>query len=88
MRKAGGPNWTFDLWFVDRPERQPDLRHLDTLLPRLTEASRRHILDIKTALATRPEAERGPSALVYDAVMDHGVQSIDAFDAWRSQRPR
>ncbi|ODT14467.1 MAG: hypothetical protein ABS35_34610, partial [Kaistia sp. SCN 65-12] len=33
-RTPAGANWTFDIWLVDQPERQPDLAHLRTLLPR------------------------------------------------------
>lgn len=81
-----GPRWTFDLWFVDRPERQPDLRHIETLLPRLTEASRASILGIKLELAAREDAARPTSALVYEAVMEHGVRSVGAFDDWMMRR--
>jgi len=85
-RLPQGPRWTFDLWFVDQPERQPDLRHLETLLPRLTEESRASILGIKTLLAGRQDAARPPSALVYEAVMEHGVRSVEAFDDWLARR--
>ncbi|MGW0517588.1 hypothetical protein [Crossiella sp. NPDC003009] len=85
-RADTGQDWTLDLWFVDEPDRQPDLEHLRTLAPRLDDTSRARILEIKTALAARPRP--GPSFEVYRAVLDHGVSGTEAFDAWRlSGRP-
>jgi hypothetical protein len=72
--------WTIDIWVVDDPARQPDLRHLEVLLPRLTDENRETILKIKTVLADRPKSP--PSALVYEAVVDRDVQTVEQFDAW------
>ncbi len=47
--------WSLDLWFVDEPARQPDLRHLHDLLPRPTDETRRAILEIKTGWCHRRE---------------------------------
>ncbi|OEO29136.1 hypothetical protein VW23_002400 [Devosia insulae DS-56] len=89
VRTAEGANWTFDIWLVDQPERQPDLAHLRTLLPRLTDADRRTILGIKHELAKGDGTEpRLPSALVYEAVMDHGVLDLAGFEAWHAGRAR
>jgi hypothetical protein len=86
-RTAEGANWTFDIWLVDQPERQPDLAHLRTLLPRLTDAARRTILAIKHELAKGDgTGPRLPSALVYEAVMDHGVLDLAGFEAWYAGR--
>lgn len=75
--------WTLDIWLVDKPERQPDIRHLTTLLPRLSEADREVILQIKTVLAaTAHNVTKTPSALVYEAVMDHGVRTYQEFEKW------
>lgn len=77
--------WTLDIWLVDQPERQPDLAHLKTLLPRLSDATRAIILTIKhdlVASADRSDAKI-PSALVYEAVMDHGVRTSADFAKWR-----
>jgi hypothetical protein len=46
-RSPAGADWSFDVWFVDEPERQPDLAHLRTLLPRLTDETRVAILRLK-----------------------------------------
>ena len=72
--------WTFDIWAVDQPGRQPDLAHLETLLPRLTDEHRRTILQIKQVLADRPKS--APSALVYEAVVDHNIQTVEQFEQW------
>lgn len=81
--------WTVDIWLVDKPERQPDLAHLRTLLPRLSDADRGTILEVKHALFRREQTtNRIPSALVYEAVMDHGVKTPAEFEDWfRNKRP-
>ncbi|MFS8051025.1 hypothetical protein [Rhizobium sp. BR 314] len=75
--------WTIDIWLVDQPERQPDIAHVRTLIPRLTDGDRETILRIKTALAEAPQNGASiPSALVYEAVMDHGIDTIAEFENW------
>lgn len=70
-----GREWTADIWFVDEPERQPDLAHLRTLPPRLTDAARVTILRIK-------HARSASGATIYEAVLDAGVTSPVEFDSW------
>ncbi|WP_246059328.1 hypothetical protein [Paenibacillus lautus] len=41
-----GKEWKMDIWFVDEPERQPDLKHIITMPERLTEERREAILRI------------------------------------------
>lgn len=75
--------WTLDIWAVDDVARQPDLAHLESLLPRITAEHREAILEIKHALAARPkDATSVPSALVYEAVVDHQIQTVEQFDSW------
>lgn len=74
-------DWTLDIWFVDEPERQPDLVHLHTLASRLDERSRATILHIKSELAGRAGRTQ-PSYHVYRAVLDHGVTTVADFDTW------
>ena len=84
-RANDGIDWTLDIWAVDEPERQPDLNHLRTLLPRLDDDLRGTILLIKKALAAeKPDSSEGsiPSAYVYDAVVEHGVGSVRQFKEW------
>ncbi|ULR45660.1 hypothetical protein [Rhizobium sp. K102] len=35
VRTQNQSMWTIDIWLVDQPDRQPDLAHLKTLLPRM-----------------------------------------------------
>lgn len=84
-RTKEGNDWTLDIWAIDQPERQPDLNHLRTLLPRLNDDRRKTILLIKEALATEgSHFGKGnvPSAYVYDAVVDHGVATVKQFTEW------
>lgn len=77
-------NWNLDIWFIDEPDRQPDLSHLRTLLPRLTPANRQTILTIKTQLANADPGLDRPVASyqVYEAVLDHGVCNFGEFLQW------
>lgn len=79
---AAGAEWTLDLWFVDEPDRQPDLTHLQQLAPRLTHDQRAAILDIKRARANRPDLPPVPGIRVYEAVLDHHVTTPQQFDDW------
>lgn len=75
-----GHKWTLDIWFVDEPDRQPDLAHLRTMPERLTPEARAAILEIKQAWADRP----GYSSFdVYRAVLDHGVHTVAEFERQR-----
>jgi hypothetical protein len=88
-RTNEGTDWTLDIWAVDQPERQPDLNHLRTLLPRLNDDRRRTILLIKEALATeesRFSEGKVPSAYVYDAVVDDGVGGVQQFTEWLARK--
>lgn len=85
---AADDEWTFDIWFVDEPARQPDLGHLETIGRRLTPHIRETILLIKTDLAASPpaQAEPLPSFLVYHAVLEHKVSNLAEFQSWLEQR--
>jgi hypothetical protein len=79
--------WTLDLWFVDDPDRQPDLAHLRAMPERLTDETRLAILRIKTLWSTRPEYGKSVSSLdIYTAVLDHDVRDTGDFDKWFKQR--
>lgn len=80
--------WTVDIWLVDEPERQPDLAHLNTLLPRLSDATRATILKIKHDLMASADCNltKIPSVLVYEAVMDHGVRTLEELSEWYLKR--
>jgi hypothetical protein len=88
-RTNEGIDWTLDIWAVDRPERQTDLNHLRTLLPRLDDDRRKTILLIKQALAAAKSCSsenKIPSAHVYDAVVEDGVGSAEQFAEWLASR--
>jgi hypothetical protein len=79
-------DWSLDLWFVDQPERQPDLAHLRTLLPRLTDETREAILRVKEEWTPRPEYGRTVNGtLIYEAVLDGGVRTLPDFAEWLEQ---
>jgi hypothetical protein len=87
-RTDAGADWSIDIWFVDRPDRQPDLTHIGTLPPRLTPEMRLAILTIKSAWAGRPEYGRSVRGFdIYSAVLDGHVRTVQAFDEWLSARP-
>jgi hypothetical protein len=80
-RSSGGRDWTIDLWFVDEPDRQPDLAHLRDLPEQLTPETRLAILTIKQTYVDEGMAVSGHE--VYTAVLEHGVRDRDEFDRWR-----
>jgi hypothetical protein len=89
IRTNEGNDWTLDIWAVDQPERQPDLNHLRTLLPRLDDDCRKTILLIKQALAAANSCSsesKIPSAYVYEAVVEDGVGSVEQFAEWLASK--
>ena len=76
---AAGVAWKLDLWFIPEDTTQFDLEHMRTLPPRLSREARLAILRIKQAWYDRPPAERVPSYQIYEAVLDHGIQTPDDF---------
>lgn len=82
-----GEAWNLDIWFVDEPDRQPDLAHLSTLAPRLDDEARVAILTIKDAWCRSPRyGSEVTSHQIYEAVLDHGVRTPDEFEAYRSNQ--
>lgn len=87
VSSPGSTSWTLDIWLVDDASRQPDLAHLEQLWPRITDELRAVILALKHVLSTRTGgASAIPSALVYEAVVDHNVRNIEQLDAWYRDR--
>ncbi len=82
-----GETWNLDIWFVDEPDRQPDLAHLSTLAPRLDDEARVAILTIKDAWCRSPiYGSEVTSHQIYEAVLDHGVRTPDEFEEHRSNQ--
>ena len=87
-RSPAGKDWTIDLWFVDEPDRQPDLAHLRTLSVRLTPTTRAAILRIKDSWWNHPKVQpRVSSYDIYSAVLDGDVRTVDQFVQWLARRP-
>ena len=87
VRYESAGEWNIDVWFVDQPERQPDLKHLESLLPRVDGPARAAILRIKYAWAERPEYGKSVIGLdVYNAVLDAGVSDAEGFEIWLRHR--
>jgi hypothetical protein len=88
-RSLVGEIWKVDIWFVDDPDRQPDLAHVRDLPKRLTAETRAAILGVKDAWAGRPEYRREVRSWdIYTAVLDHGVRTPAQFEAWLGRRER
>lgn len=80
-----GEDWNLDIWFVDEPDRQPDLGHLRSMPARLTPETRIAILEIKLAYADRPEYGKSVTSYdIYRAVLDDGVRTAEEFDLRRA----
>lgn len=81
-----GVAWKLDLWFILERTTQFDLEHIKTLPPRLTREARLAILRIKHARQSRPPAEQVRSYQIYQAVLDHGVETPDDFGRYLEGR--
>ncbi len=85
-RATEGADWKIDIWFIIDPDRQPDLAHIRSLPPRLTDESREVILRIKDAWAGRAEYGRTVKSFdIYSAVLDDHVSSEAEFESWLSR---
>ncbi|MEU4767523.1 hypothetical protein AB0H12_30140 [Actinosynnema sp. NPDC023794] len=74
---AGSRGTSGCVWFVDEPERQPDLGHVRALPDRITPETRAAILLIKHS---RPACR---SFDVHRSVLDDGVRTPEDYDRWR-----
>ncbi|GIO29568.1 hypothetical protein J2TS6_07090 [Paenibacillus albilobatus] len=88
-RAQSGKDWKLDLWFVDEPDKQPDLAHIKTMPDRLTPELRESILAIKHMWASREEyGNEVKSFDIYTAVLDDHVRTPDQFEEWLKKKPR
>ncbi|GGB54357.1 hypothetical protein F3157_14520 [Virgibacillus dakarensis] len=82
-----GNKWELDIWFVDEPDKQPDLQHIRTMPDRLTPATIVSILSIKTVWAARAEyGKQVKSFDIYTAVLDNNVRTPAEFNQWLQSR--
>jgi hypothetical protein len=79
---GAGEAWNLDLWFLRDGTTQFDLEHVLTLPRRLTLETRLAILRIKDAVRARAGDDRVRSHRVYEAVLDHGVRTPEAFERY------
>lgn len=86
-QSESGNKWELDIWFVDEPEKQPDLRHIRTMPGRLTPEAVVSILRIKTVWAPKTEyGKQVKSFDIYTAVLDDHVRTPDEFERWLQSR--
>jgi hypothetical protein len=86
-RSPTNNDWKLDIWFVDQPERQPDLAHMRWMPQKLTREVRTAILVIKSVWASRPEYGKSVKSFdIYSAVLEDGVRTQEAFEQWLSHR--
>lgn len=82
-----GNDWELDIWFVDEPEKQPDLQHIRTMPGRLSPSAIVSILSIKTVWASRIEyGKQVKSFDIYSAVLDDHVRTPAEFEQWLKSR--
>lgn len=82
-----GRDWSLDIWFVDEPEKQPDLNHIITMPERLTQERREAILKIKNHWAIREEYGKTVRSIdIYTAVLEENIMTLEQFEAWLNQR--
>ncbi len=65
---------------------QWDLEHVKTLPGRLTPETRAAILRIKEAVYADTSRPRGPSYGIYEAVLDHGIRTPEAYQRYLESR--
>lgn len=84
---AAGDEWKLDLWFIVEGTIQFDLVHVEALPPRLTPETRLAILRIKDVWHRHPTYRSEVRSYdIYEAVLDHGVRTPDAFAAYLAAR--
>jgi len=86
-QSQSGSQWELDIWFVDEPEKQPDLQHIRMMPDRLTPETVVSILSIKTVWVSRAEyGKQVKSFDIYMAVLDHNVSTPAEFEQWLQNR--
>jgi hypothetical protein len=88
-RSPLGHDWKLDIWFVDEPDRQPDLAHIRWMPAQLSLEARETILLVKHAWVSRPEYGKSVTSFdIYTAVLQDGVRTREAFEAWAADHQR
>jgi hypothetical protein len=83
----GGREWKVDLWGYGPAAYRAHLVESEALRARLAAADRLAILRVKDAVCRRPAYRHDVTSMdVYAAVAEHGVRSVEEFDAWWAGR--
>jgi|SRR5215831_8139321 len=79
--------WKIDIWMTNSDGLRKVREYGERISGRLSTATRKTILDIKSACWQHPQYRKGfSSSDIYDAVLDHGIGNIEEF--WRFVRDR
>jgi len=83
VRTSGGVEWTIDLLIADADEVERVLDRGRAVEERLGPESREAILAVKSRLGSRAAGRPVVGAeAVYDAVMNHGVRTVEEWESW------
>jgi hypothetical protein len=75
--------WKLDLWFLDTEGYEQHSKYCEDLRVRLTPETRAAILKLKEAYWQRREyRDTITSDLIYRAVLDHGVRTVQDFESF------
>lgn len=86
-RGAAGDTWELDIWFIHEDTRQPDMRHLETIPPRLDDETRLAIMTLKDVWRRTPHYGKTVGSYdVYTAVLDGGARTLDDFQRYLDAR--
>jgi hypothetical protein len=82
-----GEMWKIDCWFLRDDPPRPEVAQIDRLHRDLTDETRLAILRVKDAWCHHPSyRDTVLSVDIYDAVLDHGIRTPEAFRAWLHAR--
>ena len=71
-------NWSIDIWVTDKPE-ETAFEFVDCLKQKLRPEYRKAILCIKDYYNKRDQLRDGMSVLIYEAVIENGVRTVEEF---------
>jgi len=80
-------NWSIDIWVTDKVE-TTGFALVERLNRELRPEHRAAILDIEGAYHRQGTLRRGLSAVIYRAVIDNGVRSVEGFRKFLADRGR
>ena len=81
--------WKIDIWLTNSEDFRAVREYGERISERLTDATRQTILDIKAACWKHPQYRKGfSSSDIYDAVLDHEINSVEEFWTFLRNRGR